>query len=356
MSEEDFRDFCRRVDLDSSSEEEKEPEMTHEQIKEWHRWAVEIGEQEWEKYKKEPEISTDSRYGENDYTQKMYHLYYFAIQFVILHHKFNGNIPSVPQYKDSETTIREKSFYVFLNDCYLRFVHIVAEISSNVYTTFKERIQTHLGDQYEEHPISHILDCICKYKEMHSRRLKLDPATNKTKSDEVSSTYNAITGELYNNENKEHRIWRLIIFQPLPSDYDYKNKDPKESDDVAIANIKIDLMNGKYDIPEEFGYVVDNEWDRKLRVLHVLHHFKDYFYTFLVEGILEDQWNRIEHMNCQETVDFLFGKELPVTRHNNETKYSLWISRLDKKKKDAPILIYRIAVLRDILEAGIQFR
>lgn len=340
--------------MDSSSSEEEQRELTPEEIKEWHRRTVEIGEEEWKKYEKIPQVSTDTRYSENDYTQKMYHLFYFAIQFVILYHKFDGQIPSVPMYGDSEALIREKSYYVLLCDCYHRFVNIVSEISKNVYETFKQRIQTHLGDDYENHPISDILDCICKYKEMHSRRLKLDPGTNKTKSDDFTATYNAITGELYNNANKEHKIWRLIVFNPLPSDYDYKNKDPKEQDEAELMNIKVDIMNGKYTIPDAFGYVVDNEWDRKIRMLHTLHHFRDHFYTYINLGITEEQWDKIAHMNCRETVEYLFGKELPTIRHKNETPYSLWISRLEKKKKEGPELIYRIAVLRDNLEAGIQ--
>jgi hypothetical protein len=76
-----------------------------------------------------------------------------------------------------------------------------------------------------------------------------------------------------------------------------------------------------------------------------------------VGAILENQWNDIEKKNCKETWDYLMkNRPLPEPRHGNETKYSLWITRLNKEKKNAPILIYRIAVLRDILEAGIKFR
>lgn len=359
--EELLREYMETSSEDSSSSPPPQKEFSFDEKRNLHKRAIEIGQAVIDQYKKEPEISPDSRYNENDYINNLFHIYFFAIQHIILFHKYDGNVPPVNILVDNEETIREKAYYLHLYNCYMRFNHIVKEIATNVFETFKKRVCDKLGEG-SDHPVLDILNCITKYKEMHSRRLKLDP---NAKSDEIRPTYNSVTFEIYNNEIKEHRVWRHIFFVPLPSDIDFRQRDPKEGDvldpekdkGVYVTNVKLDIMNGNYNIPEPFGYVVGNEWDRMFRIIHVLYHFPDYFYTYITKGILENQWATITKLSCKDSWSYLTDKKtLPEPRHGNETEYSLWITRLNKEKKSSSILLYRIAVLRDMLEAGIKFR
>lgn len=359
-----LEEYLESSSSSSSEEEEKEREITMDERRRLYSRAVEIGEEVLSKYSKTPQISPEPRYEERGYINKLYHLYYFSIQHIILFHKYDGNIPKPDIIKDNEDTIREKSYHLHIHRCYVDFIAIVNELALNVFNTFKQRVSEYLGPDNQDHPILDILNCIPKYKEMHSRRLKMDPSTTRTKSDEVRPTYNSITLEPYDKEIKEHRLLCHVFFVPLPSDFDYKQKDPKEGDHidprkdegVYLNNVKVDILNGNYKIPEPFGYVVCSMWERKIRMFHTLLHFEDYFYTYITEGIIDSQWKVIEKLSCEETWDYLMDKPLPEPRHKNETPYCLWIAKLNKEKKTDPVLIYRIAVLRDVLEAAIKFR
>lgn len=268
------------------------------------------------------------------FTEKLLYNFYYAIQFVIIFNKLDGNKPVIDHANDSDTIIREKVYVIHLDSCYRDFLKMVELLSNNVYSLIRSKAGT-------EERIQYIFDQITRYKELHSRRIKSDPAASRTKTDKVQKTINIITNEQYDHENVDHKSWRMLIFNPLPSDFDTNAIDPKEGGKSHALAIEVEKLKGKYHVPDPFYVVVTTEWDKIFRLIHSLVHFEEYMHTYIIGAV---DIEAIKDMNWKDTWDYLFKEHVSVP-----------IKNLSREKKKTPQIVSRTAELRDFLECAISF-
>jgi hypothetical protein len=261
---------------------------------------------------------------------------------VILYHKYDGEVPK-PDFEDCDEKIREKAHIVYLDRSFRDFTEMMKEISHHILEdVIKQKAIQHLGgvQQFNKHPIRDTLEYVCLHKEMHSRRSKLNPATNRVKADNMQITRNSITCEVYDSDkNPDHHLWRMLIFTPLHSDYN------KHAVDMSENMYQVNVP----EIPEPFIVVVTPDWDKLLRMLHMCVHFQEYLYTYINTALSEEELNKIKTLNCEETWHYLtgdFGKILPNVKDKIVNPVVASLDKFSRQKKDVSPLIFRIGVLR----------
>lgn len=343
---------------DSDEENEKQPppppppqqkyptDLTPEQIAERHQYVLTLGEEYLETLPPKPDKSNP--------LQRILFLYFYATQFIILFNKLNGKKP-VPQFYDTDKEIKEKAYFIHLNTCFNEFIEMMDDIALNIYNKIKLGVCAHLGgiSEFNLHPISFLLQQVLTYQELHSRRAKLNPSTN------IQDIWNCITCEKYNPNNEDHRLWKILIFVPLHSDFD------NEAIDLAEEPCQINAPV----IPKPFGLIVTNDWDKIIRILHISVYFKDYFFNYINDCIKSEEWKHIDELSWNDTWKYLtkdFG-DIEKTKHDNNEKTKevlstipenvviTTINNFSREKKQVPLIIFRISVLRDFLKVVIKF-
>jgi hypothetical protein len=226
------------------------------------------------------------------------------------------------------------------------------EISQHILVNIiTEKSIKHLGGETEfnKHPIKDVLEYVCLHKEMHSRRSKLNPATNRVKADNLQIAKNSITCEIYDSDkNSDHHLWRMLIFTPLHSDYN------RHAIDMSENMYQVNAP----EIPEPFIVVVTPDWDKLLRMLHMCVHFQEYLYTYINTALSEEDLNKIKELNCEQTWLYLtedFGKFMPNVKDKIVNPIVATLDKFSRQKKDVSPLIFRIGVLRDFLRVVAKF-
>jgi hypothetical protein len=283
----------------------------------------------------------------DDRLDKLLYYFYYSVQFVLLYTKLDGKKPVPDIFKDSNDTIREKAYFIHLDHCYKKFNELIKEITNNVYNDIFERVSAHTHND-KKHRIMEIFKYIVVYKEMHTRRIKSDPTATRTKTTETTKTRNIITDEYYDPENKDHKTWRVIILNPLPSDFDPNAKDPNEGDDGARNAIMINHLKnqGKDTVPDPFCFVVTTEFDKLLRLLHVLLHFDDYMCMYIVGCLTNEEFEHIDQLEKWKDIwNYVMSPE----------HAEVPIQNLSREKKKVPEFVSRIAEIRDFLKVSLQY-
>jgi len=262
----------------------------------------------------------------------LYHFYY-SVQFAIVFHKHNER--PVPDFvNDTDDIIREKAYINHLHTSYRTFQKLIRALGKNVHQSVLSKINA-LPPSENRDTLNWFIDQLKIYTELHSRRVKSDPAASRTKTDIIQRTFNVITGEEYNHSNDDHKSWRQLIVNPLPSDYDRNAIDPKEGGKTHELALAVEKLKGNAVVPDPFMVVVTTEWDKFLRMLHTLLHFEDYMHTYLIGCINLDE---IEQMTWQQAWAHLFKEHKDVP-----------IKTLSREKKKTPQIVSRTAELRDFI-------
>lgn len=339
-------------DLENSEEEQDTGGSSPgiENFPELHAEFMRKGEEIWNtKIPKRPILPSVNPTIDHQIDLAYYNLY-FSVQYAIIYHKFDGEIPPMNFMEDLQNPemMEDKIFYLNCSIAYQNltdFTHAIAEHMAN---TVRARLSP-------QDPVCIFMENLFKHQELHSRRLKLDPGIKER------PTYNAVTGERYDSKNKDHKKWRLLFIYPLATDYDSQAIDDvvaaqDEQHDLAIKAAK---LMGERNVPEPFGIVVNPDWDKVLRIIHIMYYFTDYLFQYIVSGIDCDTWASLQHMDREETWETLMGEfgELPrLEKRDNQSPIALWVAGLKKEKKNVPVTIFRMTVLRDLLTTGIKFK
>lgn len=280
----------------------------------------------------------------DDYEEKVLYYFYYTVQFILLYTKLNGEKPVPDIINDTDEIIREKAYFIHLDHCYKQFNEMLQKMTTTIFNLIHEKISNHL-EHDKNHLMFKILKDIVVYKEMHSRRIKSDPSASRTKTTHVNRTYNLITDEEYDPENKDHKTWRMLIFNPLPSDFDYNAIDPNEGGREYALTIEVEKLNKTYSVPDPFYIVVTTEWDKIFRSLHTLLHFDEYMHTYLIGCLTNEDFEIIENLSKWKNV-----WEFAMKEHSDVP-----IKYLSREKKKTPNFVSRIAELRDFLKAMVGF-
>lgn len=321
--------------LDSSSDdldnyfEEEEEEISESLFIEKTEYAQNVIRIEMGTFTPEPE----------DYLERLLYFFYFSAQYLILSAKTNGDKPIPDVLHDSDETLKEKAYFIHLFECFNKFNDIMGLIAISMYNEFDNRLKVHLKEQYDDHTLAYFMGALKIHKELHSRRIKSDPSTFRTKVDDIRVTYNTITKEKYNPNDKDHKSWRLLIINPLPSDYNYKSIDPHEGGNTHELNIEISKLNGTYNVPKEFSIIVTTEWDKVLRLIHTTLHFDEYMHTYIVNSISVEDLKVIQGLNWKDAWKYLF-----------KDYYNVKLDEFSREKKKTPSIVFKIAELRDLLK------
>jgi len=347
--DEDFLDSLLSLDLDDSSDTAAENEID---INAEFDRIIKIGDKVWESFPKQPAVNSN--------INKLLYYIYFSCHYFIIYNKINGE-NMAPQYSDSDVTVREKSHFIFLREQWKKCKEMVNElyekINGIIYNKLLEKVEN-------KHVLVWFLEKLKIHKELHTRRLKIDPSTSRTKTTDVTPVYNAVTEQRYDCNNEDHKVWRMLIINPLPSDYNYHNIDPVEGDmgvidDQNKNNYKIGVQTlkeaGKYDIPDPFYIIVTPQWDKIFRILHFLKHFEDYFFVYVNNGIINEM-DHIEHLNIKDTWEYLLKEYANFMKSpSNECTVATTFNNFSREKKTSTQLVFRMSVLRDVFKVLIKF-
>jgi len=324
-----------------------QPTYNQEEIAERHEYVRKLGQEFINNLPQRP--------NQDDFQSTILYLYFYSVQFVILFNKLNGVKPIPQLFDDTDEEIKEKAYFMHLNDCFIEITTIMDTIASTIYKNIKERVSDNLGGiaEYNEHPISFLMEQILMFRELHSRRAKLNPAVTRMKIDTIQNTMNCITCEKYDANNEDHKLWKMLIFNPLHSDYD--------NDVVDLSEQPYQIP--PFEVPKPFFMVVTSDWDKLIRILHICVHFQEYFFSYINECIKAREWETIENMSWAETWKFLtkdYGN-LEKTREPTsdatlvENVVVTTVNEFSREKKQVPLLVFRISVLRDFLKVVIKF-
>ena len=129
------------------------------------------------------------------------------------------------------------------------------------------------------------------------------------------------------------QTWRMVIMHPLPSDYNHNEIDPKEGGRAHQLAIEVDKIHGTHQIPDPYSIVVTAEFDTILRMLHVLIHFEDYMYNFIVIDIDLDDLKPDRFADVWVNL-FKEHAKVPIDKLTRETKTSPKIVSNTSKLRD----------------------
>lgn len=280
-----------------------------------------------------------------DYTEKVIYYFYYSVQFLLFYMKLNGEKPIPDIINDSDDIIREKIYFIIINDFHNEFLKIIENMKNDIYNLISNRLSIHL--QYEkDHGLFQVLKSIVLFKELHSRRIKADPSASRTKNDIVQKTFNIITQEEYDPKNKDHGTWRMLIFNPLPSDFDNNAIDPNEGGREYALTLEAAKLQNTYKVPDPFYVVVTTEWDKIFRMLHTLIHFNEYMHMYIIGTIEPKEIDYIESLEKWED----------VWKYAMKEHFDVPIKNLSREKKKVPNFVSRVAELRDFLKSMVEFQ
>lgn len=332
-SEEDsvIRELMEDIEEDSSS-------LSPEQIMAKIDRARQIGEEVFNGLPQRPD----------DYVDYMVYLFFYSVQFAILYLKVDGEKPITDPVRDSEQVIREKAYFIHLFDCYKEFTKEMEKFAGQLYEKVMGMLEGRLSggaagpsQKVSKDPLWIFLDRLPKYKELHSRRLKTDPSASRTKTDDFKASFNSVTHEQFDPLNPDHKSWRALIVNPLPSDFDDELEDPKLGGAHQIEVLK---EQNKYHIPDPYQIIVNTEWDKLIRILHTCLFFNEYMHTYIVGCISVEDERAIKGLSWIQTWDYLFKEHSELN-----------IDKLSREKKGTPLIVSRTAELRDFINEVLLF-
>ena len=269
--------------------------------------------------------------------EKMLYYLFYAAQYSIFYFLKDGKL-SPPQATDSISVLREKAIGIHLYSIWNKFVDQIDLYGDQLIVKITEGIKK----RQPKHPLLYFIDELCQHKELHSRRIKGNPALQRTRqeiqrvSNPATPAKNLITDELYDAKNPRHDQWKWLIINPLPSDYDENVLDPEEGN----LNHMISELNGHSKLKNPYCVIVTNEFDKLLRLLHTMLHFESYLNNYMIGSISSAQLSTIESMNSW---DDIWHNLLGDDYHDKP------IEKMSREKKTNPLLVSRLAELRDLL-------
>lgn len=263
---------------------------------------------------------------------------YHAVQYIVAYSKREGE-PAIPDpYQDTDDECREKTYIQGCSGCYEKLRELIEFIASTLYNSVFDKLLDHVKD--EDHPLLYFLEAVERHKELHSRHLKTDPGVARARSDDIRPTYNAVTGERYDFENPDHKSWRSLIINPLPSDYNYNELDPKEGGKDHQILIELEKEKGNYTVPEPFSIVVTQEWGTIFKAVHSLIHFEDYLVTRVLNAISPEEWKQIQDLSLLASWRVLM----------TDAFYDVSVHKLSGGKKKIPALVSVLIEMREMLK------
>ena len=279
-----------------------------------------------------------------DDEDKICWLFFFTVHLLIINYQIpdGTEFDVMPQTTDTDAMVRFKAYCLFVKDCYERFFVIMSTIQTNIEQYLQNVVPSHAPR------IANFIKLLKKHKELHSRRIKIDPAQSRTKNDNVTPTVNLITNETYDADNDDHKTWMTLIFVPLDSDYNEDAIDAKEGGKEHELAIEVEKLQNRHHVPDPFFFVVTKEWDSTFRTMHVLYHFFDYLHIMIFGCISKEQDEMLRTFKREDWAgqwQYLVGEEfcnVPIKRFRNE-------------KKKVPPLVSEMAEFREFLRAIVHF-
>ena len=147
-------------------------------------------------------------------------------------------------------------------------------------TYIKRRVLHDLESRCEDdHPLLFVFKCVTEMHEMHIRHPKQSPASaSHVFGEPISHCQNVVNLRSCTFGGVEK--YAEHIFTPLPSDADFKLRDPEEGDDNFRLALKFEKMTNtlpkEYNVSEQFSVILTPEWGRLIRMLHNIFHLYDY--------------------------------------------------------------------------------
>ena len=132
-----------------------------------------------------------------DYKQRIsYYLYYSALYVIFIYTR-----PDIarPEVTDSDEELKEKAFGIHYFSIFNKFMDLMTNLSIDFYASLEKYIRKHSG---ADHPLLAFMQVMNNHKEMHSRRLKGVPDSQRSKEDN-GVVYNSVTGQEY-----QYDLWK----------------------------------------------------------------------------------------------------------------------------------------------------
>lgn len=270
--------------------------------------------------------------------QRVLFWFYYTVQYLLLFHKTPNEVIDNLCIDGTETyaDALEKAYMMVYRSYSEKFRLLMRKMADDIYNAWYADVRR----RGHAKGLAAFFPKLRLHQEVHSRRIKMNPGETRTKTDTEQIAYNLVTGERYNPDNRDHQKWHLIVVNPLPSDYDCNEIDPKEGGlehQLAIEALK---DQGTYDVPEPYMVVVTPEWDTIIRTLHTALHFDDYLVVMLVQNITNEEWREIEKIPCWKDAWAYI-----VTDAYAKTP----IDQLPNKKKENPPIIAKIVQMRNFV-------
>lgn len=287
-----------------------------------------------------------------DYKQRIsYYLYYSALYVIFIYTR-----PDIarPEVTDSDEELKEKAFGIHYFSIFNKFMDLMTNLSIDFYASLEKYIRKHSG---ADHPLLAFMQVMNNHKEMHSRRLKGVPDSQRSKEDN-GVVYNIVTGQEYQydlwkeartkkiredeyDETEQHNQnkWRWLIINPLPSDVDYQSIDPMEGDAEYRLNVEVDYLQGEKHYEPPYGPIVTNDFDKLLRLLHTMLHWEDYLQSYILTTVTEEDYEFMTQVDWEQA-----WQHLAKDHHDKP------IDKLSREKKKMPAIVSRLAELRDLLK------
>lgn len=250
---------------------------------------------------------------------------------------------SEPNPNDTDEQLKEKAFGIHYFNIWEKFKEETEVLASDLFKKIYVTLTDECGGS-KNHPVVEFMNELVKHKELHSRGCKGNPTMQRTKKDITEGSkpvFNLITGEEYDENNPEHATWRMLIINPLPSDEDYRQIDPKEGDDTHRLVVAVEELQNPEVAKSHTPYAVyvTQHWDKLLRLLHTMLWLETYIYTRIVGVVTEDQYNHVKGMYWDD-----IWKAIAKEHHAKP------VGKLSREVKKMPPVISRIAEFRDLLK------
>lgn len=354
----DFENLSSLEDFsyDSSIQEEEEEEELQSPL-EYAQMLESIHERLKEMYKSFPPFPNTNELAQISF------LVLYSAQFVILYDLLDGK-QSKPSAQDTQEQLYEKATFIHLRSLQERFFYICRELAAEFYVNLERVIRERGGD---DHPLLDALEYLNEHVEMHSRRTKTDPTSQRNPKDFEKGhkpVINIVDGSEYQakpakvvevvdqqviTEKKAYNRddccnWRWLTLHPLPSDQDYRKIDPMEGDEGHRIMVQVEQIQGNFECEEPLGFIVSCQWDKLLRLLHTMLHMEEYFVTYMTGAVKDEEYEAMKDMPWQDAWLLLTGKQF----HNKP------VEKYSREKHKVPMVVSRVAEFRDLMREAVQ--
>jgi len=220
-----------------------------------------------------------------------------------------------------------------------RWKKLVRELQAHVWQDILRRTNND-----KTHPLVFVFKCLKHMQEMHIRRPKISPATNRHER-----CYNCVDNKVCEFQPKMGKkfSYTMFLFTPLPSDKDYRTIDPNEytsEDRIKLDIHKLcDTADEKYQVADQFCLVVSHSWGKLGRLLHNIFHLEDYMNADLLRWVSDKNTDILKTKQWDGVWQMFIGKDFadhPIERF--------------QKGKDSPQLVVSITQIYNIVTAAIN--